>query len=222
MKFETKHCRACGGDFSHNANDWQRHHDEMYHLPNIGPGAVVETPFGYGVVVLRNYVGPRHWRLLVQCGDIRNWYEVTDLKLAQLASLASLAHEPTRAELEDMHAPDPIPMTNAEKAAYEILHCFEPSPEVQRLWNAPDAPFWILGMRDRAQRVLKIIEKHTHAPIPMILFCPSCHAQHIDGPEPATGWTNPPHRKHLCGACGAIFEPAKVNTVGVESLEETR
>lgn len=66
-------------------------------------------------------------------------------------------------------------------------------------------------------------------PIPMILFCPSCGLQHIDGPDgrkaPAVGpgidvvsWTNPPHRSHLCNGCEHIWRPADVPTNGVASL----
>jgi len=41
------------------------------------------------------------------------------------------------------------------------------------------------------------------APIDMVLFCPNCHAQHIDAPDARTpDWTNPPHRSHLCHGCG--------------------
>jgi hypothetical protein len=53
------------------------------------------------------------------------------------------------------------------------------------------------------------------APIPMILYCPNCGTQHIDAPEPDTGWTNPPHRSHKCHACQSIWRPADVHTVGV-------
>lgn len=85
------------------------------------------------------------------------------------------------------------------------------------------------------------------APIPMVLHCPSCHAQHVDKaeepPRLANGdvahgcemcdgddectcpgwkpwwWTNPPHRSHLCHACGCIWRPADVATVGVTAVE---
>lgn len=57
----------------------------------------------------------------------------------------------------------------------------------------------------------------TPLPIPMILYCPKCHVQHIDCPQPEKGWTNPPHRSHECQAtgCGFIWRPADVPTVGV-------
>jgi rubredoxin len=52
-------------------------------------------------------------------------------------------------------------------------------------------------------------------PIPMILYCPSCGVQHVDRPEPDSGWTNPPHKSHLCHACGVVWRPASVPTNGV-------
>lgn len=55
----------------------------------------------------------------------------------------------------------------------------------------------------------------TSAPIPMILHCPKCHAIHEDAPNPARGWTNPPHRSHECQTCGCIWRPADVPTTGV-------
>jgi len=81
----------------------------------------------------------------------------------------------------------------------------------------------------------------THAlreaqPIDMILYCPSCGVQHVDKPEgqfypghtaeesAAVNkdhglWDNPPHRSHLCHACGCIWRPADVPTNGVESIK---
>lgn len=76
-------------------------------------------------------------------------------------------------------------------------------------------------------------------PIPMVLFCPACGVQHIDEPElPYIGdriietgdeeaaeriraetWNNPPHRSHLCLACGHIWRPADVPTTGVQAVQ---
>jgi hypothetical protein len=58
-------------------------------------------------------------------------------------------------------------------------------------------------------------------PIPMVLHCPSCSAQHVDAPEPETGWTNPPHRSHLCGVCGCVWRPSDLRTVGVEAISSS-
>jgi hypothetical protein len=75
---------------------------------------------------------------------------------------------------------------------------------------------------------LRELVEAAFAPIDMILHCPRCHAQHIDGPEvnhalqaftnPPTPWTNPPHRSHLCRHCGCIWRPADVPTNGVASI----
>lgn len=72
-------------------------------------------------------------------------------------------------------------------------------------------------------------------PIPMILLCPMCGVQHIDAPEThhvdramaeigmvvdySASWDNPPHRSHLCHACGCIWRPADVPTTGVARIE---
>ncbi|WP_042298996.1 hypothetical protein [Paraburkholderia kururiensis] len=71
------------------------------------------------------------------------------------------------------------------------------------------------------------------APVDMVLFCPKCGVQHIDGPEwhneadasiglqikEVVTWTNPPHRSHLCHHCGFIWRPADVPTNGVASIK---
>lgn len=56
------------------------------------------------------------------------------------------------------------------------------------------------------------------APVPMILHCPICGTQHIDLPDERIGWTNPPHKSHLCLTCGCVWRPADVPTTGVEQL----
>lgn len=53
-------------------------------------------------------------------------------------------------------------------------------------------------------------------PLDMILHCPNCHEPHLDAPEP--GWTNPPHRSHLCHACGTVWRPADMPTNGVATI----
>ncbi len=49
------------------------------------------------------------------------------------------------------------------------------------------------------------------APVPMVLFCPSCSARHIDAGVYATK----PHHTHACQRCGVVWRPAVVDTVGV-------
>lgn len=53
------------------------------------------------------------------------------------------------------------------------------------------------------------------APIPFILYCPRCHAQHVDEGE----WATRPHRTHLCASCGAEWRPCALATVGVREIE---
>lgn len=55
-------------------------------------------------------------------------------------------------------------------------------------------------------------------PINMVLHCPSCGRQHLDMPNEVIGWTNPPHRSHLCEKCGYVWRPADVPTNGVASV----
>lgn len=66
---------------------------------------------------------------------------------------------------------------------------------------------------------LELIRVEAEAPpVDMILHCPECHFQHVDAPEPATGWNNPPHKSHLCSRCRHIWRPADVYTNGVRSI----
>jgi len=62
-------------------------------------------------------------------------------------------------------------------------------------------------------------EAGEETPIDMVLFCPRCGEQHIDAPDERTpDWTNPPHKSHLCHACGCIWRPADVPTNGVAAI----
>jgi hypothetical protein len=66
-----------------------------------------------------------------------------------------------------------------------------------------------------AQRIAAL-----EAPIAMILHCPACHTQHLDAPDARSPeWTNPPHKSHLCHACGTIWRPCDRATVGVATIE---
>jgi hypothetical protein len=69
------------------------------------------------------------------------------------------------------------------------------------------------------RKLQAVIDKQdpTPEPIGMILHCPACLHQHIDGPGP--GWANPPHRSHLCHNCGFVWRPADVPTNGVETTK---
>lgn len=53
-------------------------------------------------------------------------------------------------------------------------------------------------------------------PLPMVMHCPKCSAQHVDEGE----FETIPHRAHLCASCGHTWQPCARPTVGVRSLEE--
>jgi hypothetical protein len=85
-------------------------------------------------------------------------------------------------------------------------------------------------LRQDARAALRVFEEFAHeraaqppgtSTIDMVLFCPACGEQHIDSPAPDRGWTNPPHRSHLCLSCGHIWRPAAIATQGVKALPES-
>lgn len=51
-------------------------------------------------------------------------------------------------------------------------------------------------------------------PLPVVLFCPVCRAQHVDRGM----WATLPHRRHRCAHCDHVWLAALVETVGVEGL----
>lgn len=91
---------------------------------------------------------------------------------------------------------------------------------------AVDEPLWRVlrdsGLSQKIADAIAALRNEGAAegePIPMLLYCPKCGEQHIDEPDERTpGWTNPPHRSHLCHACGCIWRPADVATVGVRHI----
>lgn len=115
-----------------------------------------------------------------------------------------------------------VPIEPTQEMLIEIMSdgCRDLYPHIARpkydamIAAAPQAPAVSEGVR----------------PIPMLLFCPKCGAQHIDAEEwqddphdieqgQMRAWGNPPHRSHLCHACGTIWRPADVPTTGVASIE---
>lgn len=52
----------------------------------------------------------------------------------------------------------------------------------------------------------------------MLLYCPQCRHQHIDAPDPESGWENPPHKSHLCAHCGLVWRPCDLPTTGVSKI----
>ena len=82
-----------------------------------------------------------------------------------------------------------------------------------------DPEAWLdSGLREIA-KARALLAFAVPAPLDVILFCPKCGAQHVDKPEPEKGWTNPPHKSHLCHVCGLIWRPADVPTNGVERVQ---
>jgi len=64
----------------------------------------------------------------------------------------------------------------------------------------------------------------TVEPIDMVLHCPKCGLQHVDGHDARAEiepgyWTNPPHRSHLCHGCAWVWRPADVPTNGVAAIK---
>jgi hypothetical protein len=76
------------------------------------------------------------------------------------------------------------------------------------------------GLEAAADRVAQIKGAWiiSAAPIDMVLHCPCCGVQHVDAPEPASGWANPPHRSHQCHHCRHVWRPADVATNGVITI----
>jgi hypothetical protein len=77
----------------------------------------------------------------------------------------------------------------------------------------------LLEANNREVERRRAAEHKMLAPIDLLLYCPRCDAQHIDMPDEATGWTNPPHRSHLCGQCGWVWRPADVATNGIAGVK---
>lgn len=71
-------------------------------------------------------------------------------------------------------------------------------------------------MRGRAEAILQAMCELV--PVRMLLFCPQCGTQHVDAPDPARNWSNPPHRSHECQHCLHVWRPADVATTGVALL----
>lgn len=71
------------------------------------------------------------------------------------------------------------------------------------IWLNDDDEIVVLKRHDPSQKA-----------IPIKINCPSCAVQHIDENE----WKDIPHHQHQCTECGCLFEPMKINTVGVLAL----
>lgn len=62
-------------------------------------------------------------------------------------------------------------------------------------------------------------------PVDLLLYCPSCGNQHIDAPDAARGWVNPPHRSHECQFCNGpngkpfVWRPSDRHTNGIAAIK---
>ncbi len=80
------------------------------------------------------------------------------------------------------------------------------------------------------------LEAQLASPIDVLLFCPNCGEQHIDGAKPEvcetcgngesecscgayTPWLNPPHKSHRCNYCNHVWRPADAPTNGVAKIQ---
>ncbi len=89
-----------------------------------------------------------------------------------------------------------------------------------RIWSVNKSRLTLLtddpAMPDPDKAILDAFEaaqKQTE-PIPMRIICPECGELHIDEGEFATK----AHHTHACQACGCVWRPAVVATVGVRFL----
>lgn len=86
----------------------------------------------------------------------------------------------------------------------------------------PPGVEWLPMVRPIREKVIAAARRLAglaESPVPLLLFCPECNVQHVDAPDERTpGWTNPPHRSHLCHACGHVWRPADIATTGIAAL----
>jgi hypothetical protein len=143
-------------------------------------------------------------------------------KIAALENRPASSQEPTPTPSVEPGMPPWMPHTNeldhiaarAESGGMAVVH----SVDVEDRRAIVDALKAVIVARWQAHE-RSLPASSTGTPIPMVLHCPRCRAQHIDAPQPDKGWTNPPHRSHECQACGLVWRPADVPTTGVEAIE---
>jgi hypothetical protein len=73
---------------------------------------------------------------------------------------------------------------------------------------------WAASGDDEMTRCMNNAAAILEAPIPMRLPCPACHELPVDEGE----FAQKPHHTHACQACGNVWRPAIVPTVGVRFL----
>jgi hypothetical protein len=136
------------------------------------------------------------------------------MKTSQIALLSIMA-SPTRASVSVSSDGAGDPVHARITGALELDHA-DLQEMVDRGWIEIDREGFVTALTEGGVALVKAAAPP--APIPMVLHCPRCAAQHVDAPEPERGWTNPPHKSHLCHSCGCVWRPADVATVGVKSI----
>lgn len=79
-----------------------------------------------------------------------------------------------------------------------------------KLYALEDGSFAVANISGREFAALSLWPP----PIPMHLFCPACHEQHVDRGE----FAKRSHHTHACQRCGMVWRPAVEHTVGVQFL----
>ena len=137
---------------------------------------------------------------------------------------------------------DALPSQTPYKRAQAIAEMLHETPPVSQTYHAlvqalgeelaelDSLRAMTCGLGDELAE-LDTLRAQLAEPIDMVLHCPACGMQHIDAVEElpvpmpgssfegSAGWTNPPHRSHLCHGCGHIWRPADVPTNGVEAVK---
>lgn len=92
--------------------------------------------------------------------------------------------------------------------------------EIRSLLEAADYQHTFIDRRTVDMNQIAVTRGPENLPIDMILYCPSCGAQHVDEPQPEKSWTNPPHREHECQKCLFRWKPSNHPTNGVATIPE--
>lgn len=150
------------------------------------------------------------------------WVTPEYLKPLEIANLVARSTAAKDAEIADLRT---MLQATAEAAATHFKTAAALKAEVARLREivskVPIAAMvdklgWRTWLEAREGLQAALNSTNDPAPIDMLLWCPRCHTKHVD--EASEGWDNPPHRSHLCHACGCIWRPADVPTNGVHTI----
>ena len=99
------------------------------------------------------------------------------------------------------------------KKLIDELEWFKRSLHALTLRDTPEAER--AALHTRCWQALHEAIVALDSPVPLRLPCPECHELHVDEGDFAT---HHHHHTHACQACGHVWRPAVVNTVGVRFL----